>query len=570
MALLVERPRRRRLPRALAVAAIVVAAAIPGYGRVRAPAPRPAATLNRPFEIRVPAPPGRLADEVAAHVDVVAPSGAAVRLPAFASGAHLAARVRPREAGVHGWRVVEDAAGAPREIASGSFRAGGAGGPSGQVRARGAALATDDGLPFLPLGENRFDAVDPSWSDGLVPDAYVARMAADGMNTIRVLVLTACGREGAAPSPGCLEPSLGRFDPDAAARYDAVFEAAERHGVKVVLSIFAAGFTPGDGWKGWEDNPYAAARGGPARTPADFFTDPAARRAAHRRLRYVLARWSASPALLAVELLDEPERDGAIPEDRWMPWAEEMARTWRAEDPYGHLVTAGPVGLHGNVERDERPWWAAAGSDVVQWHRFGPDVNEVHDLADALVATVRDTARHGKPVLVGGFGWGGEPKPGYDHAHVGIWAATFAGAGVLANTAPPFSIDPGEPKTAERGRHFRSLAAFLARAGREALSPAGDPEVSVPGMRALSLAGKRTVALWLLAPREGYGDPVEGARVVLRRLAPGRWRATWVDDATGEEMGTEEREVTQEEAVLVAPRFVRHVAAVVERVDGLG
>lgn len=581
-------PRRRRLPRALATAALVVGIAIPAaarvYGRVRplravplAPAlhaaveaPPPAAraaAVNRVIQLEAPAPPGRAAHAGApsgARVEVIAPSGARVRVPAFAGGAGLAARVRPREPGLHRWRMLDGEGDRAAQLAEGTFQAADAQVP-GQVVVRGAALATEDGRPFRPLGENRFNVYDPAWSDGLTAEAYVARMAADGMNTLRVFVFTACGREGAVARPGCLEPSLGRFDERAAAAYDTIFEAAERHGLKIVLSIFAVGFTPGDAWKGWEENPYAAARGGPAPSPADFFTGVAAREGARRRLRYVLARWSASPALLSVDLLNEPEWDGAIPESAWIPWAEDLARTWRAEDAYRHPVTAGPVGLHWNVERDERAWWGSAGCDVVQWHRYGPDVYDVHDLARALVKTARDTARYGKPVLVGEFGYGAEPKPRYDHTHVGLWAATFAGVGVLAHSAPPFTVDSDEPMTPERALHFRTLSGFLARAeAREALRPAPEPRTSVPGLRALALGGESTVALWMHAPRRGYGDAVRDAAVTVVGLVPGRWRVTWIDDVSGAELAREEREV-RTRAVLPVPPFTRHVAALLER-----
>jgi cellulase (glycosyl hydrolase family 5) len=566
----------------LAALAAALAVALPGAAcRLPPPAPAPAldarrvasarAEVNRVFEIRVAAPAGRRAADVALRAEVVAPSGRRTRVPGFAlddAGA-LAVRIRPREPGVHRWIASVDAGGGWREVASGRLVAEDRGAP-GQVVARGGALALEDGRPFHPLGENRFNVYDPTWSDGLAPEAYVARMAAAGMNTLRVFVFSACGAAGAPPQPGCLEPALGRFDPVAARRYDEILEAAERHGVEVVLSIFAVGFTPGDAWKGWEQNPYAAARGGPARTPQDFFTDAAARAAALRRLRYVLARWGASPALLAVDLLNEPEWDGAIDERRWIPWAEELAHTWKAEDPYGHLVTAGPVGLHWNVVTDERAWWASPACDVVQWHRYGPDVYEVHALARELVATIRDTRRYGKPVLVGEFGWGGEAKPAYDHTHVGIWAATFAGAGVLAHSAPPFNEDSDEPMTPARAAHLRVLAGFLARAERGgALAPAlPDPVASVPGMRALALARPGLVALWLHAPAAGYGGRVQGATVTVTDLAPGRWRVRWVDDVTGAPAGSAEVTADGGPVVLRVPGFVRHLAATVERERG--
>ncbi len=85
-------------------------------------------------------------------------------------------------------------------------------------------------------------------------------------------------------------------------------------------------------------------------------------------------------------------------------------------------------------------------------------------------------------------------------------------------------------------------------------------------MRVLSLAGARTVALWLHAPREGYGAPVRGATVTLPRLAPGAWRVTWVHDFTGEALATDGVAAGPAGAVLRVPPFGLHVAALVERV----
>jgi hypothetical protein len=558
-------PRARATLR-LAAAAAALALCAACREPYRAAPAEPAATVNRVHEVHVPREalgPG----EVTVRAEITAPSGRRVSVRAFPRAGGAAVRFRPEEPGLHRWRIVAGGGTVGREVARGLVQAADVGVP-GQVRVRGGALVDGAGRPFRPLGENRFNVYDPAWSDGLSTEAYVGRMATDGMNTLRVFVFTACGRPGGPSSPGCLEPAVGRFDEEAARRYDAIFEAAERHGVKVILSIFAIGFTPGDAWKGWEENPYAAERGGPAPSAVEFFVDGGAREAARRRLRYVLARWGASPALLAVDLLNEPEWDGGIPESDWIPWAEDLARTWHAEDPYGHPVTAGPVGLHWDVEHDERPWWRSEGCDIVQWHRYGPDVYDVHALAKDLVGRVRDTARYGKPVLLGEFGWGGEPAPLHDHTHVGIWAATFAGAGVLAHSAPPFTVDSDSPMSPSRARHFRTLARFLRRAeAAEPLAPARDPLVSLPGARALALAGERTVALWLHAPEAGYGARVAGARVSLRGLAPGRWRATWVDDTTGIDVTTAHVEVDRGDATLDVPGFSRHVAALVERVE---
>jgi hypothetical protein len=567
--------RRAARPRS-AAAAVVLALALGTAGCATAAPARPeaiarwsgAGAVNRPFELAVPAHPGQL--DATARFELLAPSGATATVPAFRRGDTLVARFRPTEAGAHHWRFVAGDGDAASVRARGDVPVEDLG-DAGGVRVRGAVLVDPLGRTFRPLGENRFNVYDPTWSDGLSPAAYVGRMAADGMNTLRVFVFTGCGRPDRAAAPGCLEPRLGQFDEAVAARYDELFEAAERHGVKVVLSVFAVGFSPGDVWKGWESSPYADARGGPARQPRDFFTAPPAHEAALRRLRYVAARWAASPALLAVDLLNEPEWDGAIPESAWMPWAREMARAWRALDPYEHPVTLGSVGLHWNVERDERPWWESPECEIVQWHRYGKDVYDVHALARALVATVRDTARYGKPVLLGEFGWGGDPAPLHDHTHVGIWAATFAGAGVLAHSAPQFTVDSDAPMTPARARHFRVLAAFLRRADPDGvLAPAPDPEVSTPGALALALAGERSAAVWVHGPADRYGKPVSGLAVSLGGIGAGRWRATWVDDETGQDLATGEVLVQAHaqpggRVALIAPTFTRHVALLLER-----
>jgi hypothetical protein len=557
----------RRLSLAVASAIAVAASACataPAVAPETAAVRYGAAAVNRPYEVDAAVHPGPL--DATARAVVEAPSGARVTLPAFRRGNTLVARFRPREAGEFRWRLVAGRDEDPRVLEHGTVVVEDLGDGPG-IHARGADLVDPSGRIFRPLGENRFDVYDPTWSDGLSVDAYVKRMAADGMNTLRVFVFTGCGKPGARPVPGCLEPRLGDFDEVAAVRYDEILAAAERHDVKVVLSIFAGGFTPGDGWKGWESNPYAKARGGPARAPRDFFEDPAARELARRRLRYVLARWGASPALLAVDLLNEPELDGGIPESAWIPWAEDLARTWHALDPYGHPVTLGSVGLHWKVERDEREWWKSPQCDLVQWHRTGKDVHDVHALATALVTTIRDTARYRKPVLIGEFGWGGDPAPLYDHTHVGIWSATFAGAGVLAHSAPP-SIDSDAPMTPARARSFRALSAFLRRADpRGTLEPAPDPQVSRRGALGLALASELSAAVWVLGPAEGYGKPVSGLTVSVAGIAPGKWRATWVDDRTGKDLAAEELQVKKgARAGLTAPTFTRHVALLLERV----
>ncbi|HVM68865.1 MAG TPA: hypothetical protein VM204_03405, partial [Gaiellaceae bacterium] len=389
---------------------------------------------------------------------------------------------------------------------------------------------------------------------------------------VRGLGLCAIGEEAETadhPRLGCLEPSAGRFDERTADAVDSLFDAAEAANVDVVLTAFGAGFDPrGRSTRGWEDNPYNRARGGPAASPRAFFDSPAARAAAARRLRYIADRWASSPRLLAVDLLYEPERDGAIPERTWIPWAEAMSRAWRAVDPYGHLVTLGSVGLHWNVRGDERPWYASAASDLVQWQLYGKEVHDPHALADAMAHKVAESWTFDKPLFCGEFAYGREDPRTYDHTHVGIWALAMSGAGALARSAPPSAPDTDEPMTPERARHFRVLSDFLRSLDpRRAYSPRADVRVLAPaGARALSLttAARDDRAVWILAPPEGYGERVTGATLAFASPRGGRWRVRWLDDTTGERLAAEDDHVTATDddlVVLRAPPFTRHAAA---------
>ncbi|HVY45018.1 MAG TPA: cellulase family glycosylhydrolase [Minicystis sp.] len=507
-------------------------------------------------------------DPAGVRATFTSPTGRAVDVGAFPTHGKAALRFAPSELGVWSYRAA-DAAG--KSLATGSFRAV-ASSDHGFVRVDASDrhhLRFDDGARFFVLGENRINIYDPSWNyeKKSIPD-YVAYMAENGMTTLRVFVFTdaqAEDRKGG-EQLGCLEPKMGVFDDQAAADFDAIFDAAEKHGVYVVLTAFALGFSPPpDTWKSWADNPYAAANGGVCKDRFQFFDDEDARAHAKERLRYIVNRWGSSTHLLAIDLLNEPEWDGEIGEDPWIPWAEELADDLRAHDPYGHLVTVGSVGLSWNVEGDERRFYGDARDDMIQWHLYGPDFYEPHALALEMDRRVREVWSYDKPVFCGEFAYGGEDKTTYDHTHDGIWSAFFAGGGAVAHSAPPFTIDSDEYMTPARGAHFRALRRFV-----DALDPAM-PLVPGPladgapaGTKVWSIGGPDARAVWALAPVDGYGEPVKGARLPVPDLAPGRYLVTYWDDEKGAVFASDDETVGADHAI-APPPFVRHVAAVVTR-----
>jgi hypothetical protein len=508
----------------------------------------------------------------AARATFVAPSGRVVHVDSFESLGLRRVRFSPREVGTYRYEVRDGANAAGPPVFEGRFEST----PSrdlGAVRidpAQPHRLAFEDGTPFFLLGENRINIYDPSWNyerKGI--EEYVRQMADEGMTTLRVFIGSDAVPESASDTRGlgCLEPKLGHFDETVARRFDTIFAAAEAHGIYVILTAFAVGFTPHDAWKTWEENPYSAERGGPAHDPNEFFTLASARAAAERRLRYIVARWGYSTHLLAIDLLNEPEWDGAIPESKWVPWAESMSASVHAMDPYEHLVTVGSVGLQWNIDGDETPLYAGAGENLVQWHLYGEKTYDPRANAIEMARKVRETYRYGKPVFCGEFAYGGEDPAFFDHTHGGIWAALFAGGGALAHSAPPFNVDSDEPMTPARGRHFRVLSDFLRSLDwSHHLEPDDRVRVSRPeDAHVFTLGSTDYKAFWLLGPALHYGSPVEGASLAIAGLPPGQYHALFRDDVTGAPLRRVALSWHGDSATVDVPPFVRHVAGTVER-----
>ncbi len=427
-----------------------------------------------------------------------APSGRITRTGAFTAEEHLRVRYTPREPGLHRWSIRD----ADHEIGGGVFDAG-------PRRTRGFVgvdptnprrLVRDDGTTVFVVGAQAADARD------------VQRIAAYGMTAVRV----------AAP-----DPADGRGG-DA---LDALFAAAESFDVDVVLIAFAG-------------------------KDRRFFAEPGARAQAIARLRYISDRWGSSPRLLAVDLLDEPERRG-IDERLWIPWAEAMSLAWRAVDPYAHLVTAGPVGLHWNVTTDERPWYESPTNDLVQWHLGDVGLGGPQGVADAILAKLRETGSLRKPVLCGAWRAADD-----DRTHVAIWTLAMAGAGALSAG----QLDPA------RARHLGTLARFLRSLDeRRPYAPREDVRVLTPsGARVWSLATEDEAdrVVWMLGAPESYGMLVT-AEIGVSVPRGGRYRVRWADDVTGEHAVDQPRELTAGDddlLVLPSPPFRRHIVARVTRI----
>lgn len=90
---------------------------------------------------------------------------------------------------------------------------------------------------------------------------------------------------------------LGRYDLELCWRFDRILEQAQAEGLSLPVLITADDRFFNQGKFRWPMNPLSSQSGGPVEGPGEFFLKPAARDSVKRMLRYLAARYGASPAL---------------------------------------------------------------------------------------------------------------------------------------------------------------------------------------------------------------------------------------------------------------------------------
>ena len=169
-----------------------------------------------------------------------------------------------------------------------------------RVAPSGRYFETFDVEPFLFVGLN--DAI--AWSglaglyrrrDPAAVDAYLETLAENGITVLR-LMLEYAHRDG-----WYFERPFGTFNPILVRLWDDLLAPCARHSLRILL-------TPWDNFwmaRRWHKHPYNAANGGPAQSPADFFTQERVIEAALNRMRFVIERWGVDGTLAAWDLFNE-------------------------------------------------------------------------------------------------------------------------------------------------------------------------------------------------------------------------------------------------------------------------
>lgn len=279
----------------------------------------------------------------------------------------------------------------------------------GFLRTKGDRFFWDDGTAYFPMGFNL------AWQNTDVPDLpeAIAKMGKGGVDWTRIW---ACHWDGKNPWwPESKDDRLapGELDQKPLQRWDKLIDACDANGVAFQMVLFHHGQFSSTVNPNWPDNPWNAAKGGFLKDPADFFTDPEAKRRTKIWLRTAVARYAASPTLMAWELFNEVEWVDAYKFGRVADvaaWHTEMAEYIRSIDPYHHLVTSSSSMEHPEV---------FAAMDYLQPHTYPVDV----------LTTIGGAKFEGRPGFYGEFGPGGNTEPADLPKIVrdGIWAGLLSG-----------------------------------------------------------------------------------------------------------------------------------------------
>jgi len=263
---------------------------------------------------------------------------------------------------------------------------------------------TSNGRRYFPLGQDV--AWDTSSTTNVV--GIMARLGAAHENWARVWMDHWDGKNLDWPRVG----NFGTLTLTVAQKWDAIVAAAEQSGVSFQMTLQHHGQYSTTVDPNWPQNPYNTANGGFLSDPKLFFTDATARALTRRKLRYAVARWGCSPAIMGWELFNEVQFTDAAQNGQWTnvaAWHDEMAQFIRSQDTYHHLVTT-------SSQLDQQIWNQC---DYYQHHDYPAD----------LISALRDAAgvpagQPVKPIFGGECGMDNTP---YFGVHAPLWAGLMAG-----------------------------------------------------------------------------------------------------------------------------------------------
>ena len=444
----------------------------------------------------------------------------------------------------------------------------------------------DDGTFFYPIGHNFRSPNDPRTARLLkIPtppdkgtfryDEILPRMAAAGENSFEVWMASWFAEiEWVARWKNY--HGLGDYNLANAWKLDYVLEAARRYGMKVNLVIDNHGKYSTWVDDEWKDSPFNIENGGFLSSPVQFWSDRRARLYHRNKLRYIVARWGYSPAVLGFELVSEldltGDRDGDHKRASVYRWHEEMANFLKSLDCNRHLVST----HYSQTYRKIDPVMAL---QPFLDYIVGDAYYDGGDIVRLVLqsAGFADARRLNKPYFIteyGGTPWGSAVPRLHADLHSGIWATYMTN---MAGTPFFWWFDLIDRK--DWYYHFAALAKFNEGESREGrnfrtrwLSVTG-----VYGVRALGLLDADGGYAWVYhagvagsIPEKRPLPKVKGAVLVFTRLPDALWSYEVWNTRTGEIMAKGRAESKRRRLDVPLPPFEGDVAVKLRRVRGEG
>lgn len=405
--------------------------------------------------------------------------------------------------------------------------------PNGTV---GVTVGQNDGYPWPDLYQayrNR---------NYTTTENYVKMLRANGVNVMRIML------DYAEKPQDFLENPLGVYNPRVVAFFDWFFAVCERHGMTILL-------TPWDTFwmnQPWSASPYNAANGGPCATQADFIRKPEARAWQKKRFKYLIDRWGNSPAIFAIDLLNEFDIwwDPATPAER-ADWVNEMADYVRGYEiekwGHAHMLTvssaaSNPGGAIGDAVY-RHPLFEFANT-----HQYYGAVNDPKNIIDPALAVNNGTRASlnvipdGRPYVDSESGpislappWLTNDTPFDEQYYRHMAWAHFASGGNGPGMRWPYRI----PHMLSTGMHQtqRAISVVADRLNWNRFDPKNaDARLSVnkPRLILMGCADARQAMVWLTQDvRVRPAEITPGVEVTIAGFGPGRYEAVAWNTYTG-------------------------------------
>lgn len=282
-----------------------------------------------------------------------------------------------------------------------------------KIKTEGKSFKRGDS-PFIPIAYNiawagRFEEVERY-------DRWFSQASKAGVNVARVWMASwSLGIEWTDTGLGDYTKRLDR-----AWLLDQVFLLGAKYGIGINLVFINHGAFSVSTNPEWYSNPYFKENGGPLASAGEFATSEIAWKYWERRLRYLVARYSAYPSLMTWEYWNEVN---------YTPIATGDLKSW--------IVKSNKVLDESDAYRTLRTNSWSSGASLEDWSNLDYAVTHVYDPSDPIKSlTVQAEALRAavpnKPILVGEMGSGTVSEDPFSdprglHLHNSQWAATFVG-----------------------------------------------------------------------------------------------------------------------------------------------